>query len=46
MHKQGFGQAYCIDLLKRIRTKFILYWYEFSTKLYEFYNFELISRNI
>jgi hypothetical protein len=25
MHKQGFVQAYSIDLLKRILRKFILY---------------------
>jgi hypothetical protein len=30
MHTFGFGQAHCIDLLKRIQAKFILYFYKFS----------------
>jgi hypothetical protein len=36
MHKYIFGQAYYIYLLKRIHTKFILYFSEFATKSYEF----------
>jgi hypothetical protein len=30
MYKQRFGQAHCIDLLKRIHTKFTLYFSDIS----------------
>jgi hypothetical protein len=46
MHRQGFGEAYCIDLLKIIPTKFILYFYEFPTNFYEFWNSIRISKNL
>jgi hypothetical protein len=36
MHNYGFGQAYYKDLLKRIRRKFILYFFEFYKNLHEF----------
>jgi hypothetical protein len=36
MHKYGFGQAHCRDLLKRSPRKFILYFSDFSTNLSEF----------
>jgi hypothetical protein len=29
MHKQGFGEAKCKDLIKRIRTKFTSYFCDF-----------------
>jgi hypothetical protein len=40
MHKKGFGQAYCTYLLKRIPTKFTLYFSEFYTIYYEFLKFK------
>jgi hypothetical protein len=43
MHKNRFGQVYCIDLLKRIQIKFILSFYEFSTNCYEISKFKGIS---
>jgi hypothetical protein len=36
MHKNGFGQAYCKDLLKMILRKFISYFYVFYFLFYEF----------
>jgi hypothetical protein len=38
MHKMEFGQAYYRDLLMRILRKFILYFYDFYTIYYEFWN--------
>ncbi len=38
IHKYRFGQGQSVDLLKRIHTKFILYFSELST------NFYLISK--
>jgi hypothetical protein len=35
-HKNGFGQAYCIDLLKRILTKFNFYFFELYYIFYVF----------
>jgi hypothetical protein len=46
MHTNEFGQAYCIYLLNRILGKFILYFFEFYTIYYEFWNFKQISRNL
>jgi hypothetical protein len=39
MHKEGFGQAYFIDLPKRTPTKFIWFFSKFSTNLCEFWKF-------
>jgi hypothetical protein len=36
MHKKDFGQAYYIDLLKKILHKFNLHFYKLYTNLYEF----------
>jgi hypothetical protein len=44
MHKNGFGQVYYIDILKRILTKFNLYFSEFYTNFYEYMNFGWILR--
>jgi hypothetical protein len=44
MYKCGFGQAYDIDLLNRILTKFNLYFFELYCIFYEFWNLERISR--
>jgi hypothetical protein len=44
MQKNRFGQAYCIDILKRILTKFSLYFCEFYTNFYEYLNFGSILR--
>jgi hypothetical protein len=43
LHKIEFGQAHCKDLVKIILRKFILYFYEISTNLYEFFMFKRIS---
>jgi hypothetical protein len=43
MHKCRFGQAYYIDLLKRILNKFILHFSEFYFISYEFWNLKRIS---
>jgi hypothetical protein len=37
MYKNGFGQAYCIDILKRILKKINLYFFEFYTNFYEYF---------
>jgi hypothetical protein len=42
MHTFGFGQAYWIDLLKRIIRKLICYFSEFCTIYYEFLRFKWI----
>jgi hypothetical protein len=39
------GQAYCIDLLKRVPEKFSLHLYKFPINFYEFWNFGAISEN-
>jgi hypothetical protein len=44
MHKNGFGQAYCQDLVKIILNKFILYFSEFYTNFYEYSKFGWILR--
>jgi hypothetical protein len=44
MHTYGFGQTHCRDLLKRIQTKFILYFYKFYMNCYEFWKFKGISK--
>jgi hypothetical protein len=46
MYRQGFGQSYFIDLLKSILRKFILYFYEFPTNVYEFWNSIRISKKL
>jgi hypothetical protein len=38
MHKMEFGQLYCMDLLKMILNKFILYFSEFNSISYKFWN--------
>jgi hypothetical protein len=45
MHNCRFGQAYCIDLFKRIPKKFTLYIYDIYYILYEFVKFNGISWN-
>jgi hypothetical protein len=45
MHKYRFGQGKCVDLLKRIHTKFILYFSELSTNFYLISKFGSISVN-
>jgi hypothetical protein len=42
MHKQGFGQAKCIDLITRIYIKFTLIFSKFSIVLFKLWMFELI----
>jgi hypothetical protein len=44
MLKNGFGQAFYIDILKRILTKFNLYFFEFYTNFYEYLKFGWILR--
>jgi hypothetical protein len=44
MHKNGFGQAFYIDILKRIFTKFNLYFFEFYTNFYEYLTFGSVLR--
>jgi hypothetical protein len=44
MYKMEFGQAYWIDLFKRIIRKLIWYFSEFCTIYYEFLKFKQISR--
>jgi hypothetical protein len=39
MHKYGFGQAHCRDLLERSPRKFILYFFEFYTNFYDYLKF-------
>jgi hypothetical protein len=43
LHKYGFGQAYCKDLLKGNPRKFILYFSELYTNCYEIWKFILFS---
>jgi hypothetical protein len=43
MNKIKFGQAYCIDLLKRNLTKFIFYFFELYCIFYVFLKFIWIS---
>jgi hypothetical protein len=43
MYKNGFGQVHCVDLSKRIHTKFTLNILNVSTNFYEFLKFALIS---
>jgi hypothetical protein len=45
MHKHKFGQGYRVDLLKRIHTKFTLYFLNSPMNFYEFSKLETISAN-
>jgi hypothetical protein len=44
MHKCRFGQAYCIDLLKRILRKFIVIFFEIYTNFYVLWMLIPLSR--
>jgi hypothetical protein len=46
IHKYRFGQGQSINLLKRIHTKFILYFSELSTNFYLISKLGIISVNI
>jgi hypothetical protein len=43
MYKNGFGQAQCIDLVKRIPTNFTSQFFDISTNFEEFLKFITIS---
>jgi hypothetical protein len=45
MHNMKFGQIHCVDLLKKIHTKFTLYFSSISTNFYLISKFGSISVN-
>jgi hypothetical protein len=43
LYKCEFGQAHCVELLKRSPTKFSLPFLDIPISFYEFWKFELFS---